>query len=190
MNNYYESIEGWFTASDKTIYDMAVQKFSSGSIFVEIGSFKGRSSVAMAVEIINSNKDIEFYCVDTWDGSAEHQSGQPFEDKDVVNKNLFNIFLQNTEPVKHVITPIRKSSLEAVNNFEDESITFLFLDAAHDYENVKKDLNAWKSKVKKGGLLAGHDWTWESVRSAASEFAEENNLPISAVNNVWGIQIQ
>lgn len=189
MNNYYDSIEGWFTASDKAMYEVAVKEFNSGSVFVEIGSFKGRSSVAMAVEIINSGKDIKFYCVDTWEGSAEHQSGQPFEDLDVVNKNLFNIFLKNTDPVKNVITPIRKSSLEAVNDFEDESITFLFLDAAHDYENVKKDLNAWKSKVKKGGLLAGHDWTWESVRNAVNEFAKENNLSISATNNVWGIQI-
>lgn len=190
MNNYYDTIPGWFTASDKAIYEIAVNTFPNGSIFVEVGSFKGRSSVAMAVDIINSGKDIKFYCVDTWGGSAEHQLGQPFEDLDVVNGNLYNVFLKNTELVKDIITPIRKSSLEAVNDFDEESITFLFLDAAHDYENVKKDLNAWKSKVKKGGILAGHDWTWETVRSAVIEFVSEHNLHVEATNNVWGIQIK
>lgn len=189
MDNYYYEIEGWFTDSDKVIYEAAVKKFNSGSVFVEVGSFKGRSSVAMAIEIINSGKDIKFYCVDTWEGSEEHQSGKSFEDKDVVEKKLYEKFLQNIEPIKHIITPIRKPSLEAVNYFENESVDFIFLDAAHDYENVKKDLNVWKSKVKKGGLLAGHDWTWETVRNAVEEFIKENNLQLITTNNVWGIKI-
>jgi hypothetical protein len=37
-------------------------------------------------------------------------------------------------------------------------LDFVFLDAAHDYDNVKADITAWRSKVKSGGYLGGHDY--------------------------------
>jgi hypothetical protein len=64
------------TQQTKEIYDLAINKFNSGSFFIEVGSYKGKSSCAMAVNIINSKKDIKFYCVDTWKGSPEHQQGE------------------------------------------------------------------------------------------------------------------
>jgi len=45
-----------------------------------------------------------------------------------------------------------------LNEIADESIDFIYLDGAHDYENVKKELAPYYSKVRKGGLLAGHDY--------------------------------
>jgi predicted O-methyltransferase YrrM len=189
MENYYQDIHGWFCLSDKEIYNLALNTYESGSIFVEIGSFKGRSSVAMAVDILNSNKDIKFYCIDTWDGSAEHQAGQWCEDKDVVNGSLYNVFLKNIEPVKNFIIPIRKTSVEASHDFTDNSISFLFLDASHDYESVKNDLGVWKSKIKQGGILSGHDWSWESVQKAVNDFCSENSLTVDIMDNVWKINL-
>ena len=51
-----------------------VEKFSSGSKFVEVGSWKGKSAAYMAVEIINSKKKITLDCIDTWEGSNEHKN--------------------------------------------------------------------------------------------------------------------
>jgi hypothetical protein len=187
MDHFYDKIEGWFYEDDKRSYDRAVYKYNSGDIFVEVGSFKGRSSIAMAVNIINSGKDIKFYCVDTWLGSIEHQSGQDSEDKDVINNNLKNIFIKNIESVKNIITSIEKTSIEAANDFENSSLSFVFIDASHDYENVKKDLEAWYPKIKKGGTLAGHDWTWPDVSRAVVEFA--NNKRLHAQNNIWEIYL-
>jgi hypothetical protein len=49
--------EDWFTYPE--FYSQIVDRFSSGSKFVEVGSWKGKSSAYMAVEIANSGKDIE-----------------------------------------------------------------------------------------------------------------------------------
>ena len=187
MDHFYDKIEGWFSEDDKRSYDRAVYKYNSGDIFVEVGSFKGRSSVAMAVNIINSEKDIKFYCVDTWLGSIEHQYGQGSADKDVIDNNLKNIFDKNIEPVKNTIVPIQKSSVIAANDFEDGSLSFVFIDASHDYNDVKKDLEAWYPKLKKGGTLAGHDWAWPDVSRAVLEFADNKRL--HAQNNIWEIYL-
>ena len=113
MDHFFENLQGWFDSADKRIYDLAVDKFNSGSSFIEVGSYKGKSSCAMAVNIANSSKDIKFYCVDTWKGSPEHQKGELWEDKDVVEDKLYDVFIQNISPVKDYIIPIQKSSIEA-----------------------------------------------------------------------------
>jgi predicted O-methyltransferase YrrM len=188
MNHFYNNIFGWFDEGDKNVYDRAVEKYQNGDIFVEIGSFKGRSASVMAVNIANSNKDIKFYCVDTWLGSGEHQQGSPCEDIDVINKKLFDVFLENTKSIEKYITPIQKPSVEAANDFEDNSLSFVFIDASHDYENVKKDINAWYPKMKSGGTLAGHDWNYDPVANAVKEFAEANNFNIQSSGS-WEIII-
>ena len=74
MNHIYQEPqfgENWFTYPN--LYKKIVNEFPSGSKFVEVGSWKGKSAAFMAVEIANSNKQIDFYCVDTWEGSVEHQ---------------------------------------------------------------------------------------------------------------------
>ncbi len=189
MDHFYESVEGWFGEPDKKAYDRAVANYNDGDIFVEIGSFKGKSSCVMAVNIINSKKDIKFYCVDTWMGSEEHQKGGAYEDKDVVSNSLFEIFLKNISPVSEYIIPTKKPSLEAVNEFQDKSLAFVFIDASHKYEDVKNDINAWYPKIKLGGTLSGHDWAWSSVRRAVEEFAVENKLSIYIDGDIWEIYI-
>ena len=70
MNHIYQEEQfgqNWFTYP--RLYTEMVTKFPSGSKFVEVGSWKGKSSAYMAVEIANSRKDINFYCVDHWLGS-------------------------------------------------------------------------------------------------------------------------
>ena len=189
MDHFYSDIEGWFSESDKNIYDKMINKYQDGDIFIEVGSFKGRSSSIMAVNIANSNKDIKFYCVDTWIGSEEHQKGASHEDKDVVNGKLLDTFLNNTKTVSKYITPIQKTSIEAANSFNDKSISFVFIDASHDYENVKNDINAWYPKIKSDGTLAGHDWPYPPIVKAVTEFAEKNSLLINVSESIWEIVV-
>lgn len=188
MEHFYETVSGWFHHIDKQLYDSMVEKFGDGDIFVEIGSFKGRSASAMAVEIINSKKDIKFYCVDTWQGSIEHQKGQSAEDKDVVDGTLLDVFKYNIRSVKNYINIIQKESAEAAKEFQDESLSFVFIDASHDYENVKQDINSWYPKIKKGGVLAGHDWFGEDIKKAVYEFCSEHNFKVIE-SSCWAIEI-
>jgi hypothetical protein len=189
QNQYCEEIYGWFDKDNQDFYKKVVDTHNNGDIFVEVGCYRGKSTVCMAVNIANSAKQIPFYAVDTWEGSEEHQEGQSFADLDVVNKNLYEVFLKNIKRVENYITPIREFSIEAAKRFTNNSLAFVYLDASHDYENVKNDIDAWYPKIKKNGMLAGHDWQHPDVVKAVTEFAEKNNLDILTWAGTWYIYI-
>ncbi len=53
---------------------------------------------------------------------------------------------------------IEKPSMKAVHEFEDASLDFIYIDAAHDFYSITDDLEVWYDKVKPGGLFCGHDY--------------------------------
>jgi predicted O-methyltransferase YrrM len=72
---------------------------------------------------------------------------------------------------------IRKYSDDAVNDFENESLDFIFIDGLHTHDQVKKDLENFYPKLKKDGLFSGHDFfNIQEVREAVREFAIRKNL--------------
>jgi len=65
----------------------------------------------------------------------------------------------------------------------DGSLDFVFIDGAHDYEAVKRDIIDWAPKVRKGGIVSGHDYIWGKwnkigVIPAVNEFTKENNYEL------------
>jgi predicted O-methyltransferase YrrM len=162
----YTQIEGWFGPFDVQFYAHQVRRVRGPARFVEIGSWKGRSSFFMASEIQRSGKPIELYCVDTWGGSDEH-----IDSEAVRSGTLYDEFLSNIATVREHLRPLRATSLEAAELFEDASLDFVFIDAAHDFENVRADIQAWRPKVKPGGVLAGHDYLacWPGVILAVEQ---------------------
>lgn len=169
MEHIYEKINGWFTFPN--FYQQLVSQAKNNYHFVEVGTWKGRSAAFMAVEIINSGKSIQFDCVDTWSGSEEHiDPKSPFYEPLLETPDgLFNHFLSNIEPVKHIINVKRKPSVNASADYVDGSVNCVFIDAAHDYDNVCIDIKKWLPKVKSGGILAGHDIAYEPVRRAVQD---------------------
>ena len=57
-------------------------------------------------------------------------------------------------------TIIKKTSMEAVKDFADESIDFVYIDGNHLYKYVLEDIIEWTKKVKKGGAISGHDYIY------------------------------
>lgn len=180
MEHYYQNIgENWFTYPE--FYSSVVKNFPDDSRFVEVGCWRGRSACFLGVEIHNSGKKISLDCVDTWKGSEEHIGYSILEDD-----GLYKEFLGNIEPIKHIINPLRMTSLEASSLYEDESLDFVFLDASHKYEDIKMDMEAWYPKVKKGGIFSGHDYpTWQEVVKAVDEFFHTRKLDFSSKEYCW-----
>ena len=168
--HYYGHIDGWFTSEDAECYKFLVAMTPKFGSIVEIGSFKGRSSSFLGVEILNQNKNIKMYCVDTFLGSPEHRVGGEFQDNDVVNGTLMDVFLYNMLPLEGLYKTISGQSVDAAAAFADNSLDAVFIDADHEYESTLADINAWRPKVKTGGIIAGHDIVWSSgVKNAVAE---------------------
>lgn len=70
---------------------------------------------------------------------------------------------------------IRLPSVEASTIFYDGSLDFVFIDAAHDYENVKNDILAWLPKLKPTGVMAGHDFDKSSPIELNMEYIVEKS---------------
>lgn len=177
MNHIYQLPqfgEDWFNY--KNFYKSMVEKFPSGSKFIEIGSWKGKSSAYLAVEIINSEKNIKLDCIDTWMGSNENAH---INDLYVKSDSLYELFIENTSSLSSVINPVRMDSISASKNYKDKTVDFIFIDGSHDYESVKADINAWLPKVKIGGIISGHDYgSWKTVTKAVDEFFLDKKILI------------
>ena len=184
MNHFYENITGWTDEGLFSVYSMAVVATPDNGHVVEIGSWKGRSAAYMAVEIINSGKNIKFDCVDPWTGTSDEEHGF---DEDYRKKTLFEAFTKNMEPVAGHYNAIKLPSVEASKLYEDESLDFVFIDGDHSYEAVQADIKAWLPKVKPGGCLAGHDWPWEPLRRAVCDIFPPEDILLSSDkrNTCW-----
>lgn len=66
---------------------------------------------------------------------------------------------------------------------KDNELDFIFIDADHSYEAVKKDIIAWYPKVRKGGIISGHDINLEGVKMAVSELL--NGWKDTKIDHVW-----
>jgi predicted O-methyltransferase YrrM len=100
----------------------------------------------------------------------------------VKTNTLYQLFCSNISPVSKVVKAVRLSSIEAAATYSDNSLDVVFIDACHDYACVKQDIAAWLPKVKVGGYLAGHDYSWsESVRRAV----DESVRPVTETEGCW-----
>lgn len=84
---------------------------------------------------------------------------------------------------------VRGYSDAVASQFEDESFDLVFIDADHTEEWVARDLAAWAPKVKRGGVVCGHDYgsrNWPGVKIAVDRFFAESPHPIRTdANKVW-----
>ncbi len=171
MKHIYQNIEGWF--SFPNLYKSMVEKFPTGSRLVEIGVFKGCSFSYLVVEAINSGKKFDLVAIDAfpWEGLKES-------------------FLENMKPLEgHYRLLAGGDSFDRAKDFEDESIDFLFIDANHTYEFVIKDIKSFLPKMKKGGVIAGHDYNEHhpGVIQAVNEVF--TNVNYDPKEDVWSVNL-
>jgi hypothetical protein len=148
---------GWFSEPEMEYIATIAEK---SKVIVEIGSFKGRSTLALA-----QNTSGIVYAVDHWEGSPEHKdhlSGYP-------RGWLFDEFTVNLEGITNV-WPISRSSAQTAAWFRATGRTadFVFVDGSHDFASVKNDIENWMPLLADGGVLAGHDYGdgWPDVEKA------------------------
>lgn len=70
---------------------------------------------------------------------------------------------------------IREYSIDAANRFDDESLDFVYIDANHQPEFVVSDIDCWSKKVRKGGIVAGHDY-YDTIPTKNGQFLVKTTI--------------
>ena len=122
---------------------------NSKKTMVEIGSFVGESTILFA----QSFKKV--IAVDPF--LADYDPADPtsylFE-----FKNVYETYLDRTSPHSNIQT-LTMTSDAASDILNEETFDFIYLDGLHTYDGVKTDITNYLPKVKKGGVIGGHDYT-------------------------------
>jgi len=165
----FNEIPGWFAYQD--LYTEVVKNAGNDDVFVEVGAWFGKSTNYLAQQIRESKKNIKFTTVDTWKGTDDEDIHQNIVG--AFNGDIFYEFVDNTILSDNYggIDMIKDTSRNAANNFSNNSIDYIMLDAGHSYDALKDDLEVWYNKVKPGGIVSGDDYgVFYGVTQAADEF--------------------
>lgn len=120
----------------------------------EIGTSKGGFAQVFG------KAGLKLYCIDPWIAYEDYYGSKEEHQKR---------FDQQYEDCKKLLAPydcpiIKKTSMEALADFADESLDFVYIDGNHDFMYVAEDLFMWSKKIKKGGVISGHDYFYSQDR--------------------------
>ena len=173
---FHDKIEGWF--SYDYLYHSMVEQADEGSLFVEIGSFKGKSTAFMCVEIANSGKDIRFECIDPME-LLGHYAESAKNEQEIFADYSETRFHERLASVRDYYKLHKMTSDDAVKLYEDGSIDFIMIDGDHSYEGVKKDVLNFLPKMRSGGLMTGDDaFVPEIIQAVKDAIVESGRLEL------------
>lgn len=140
---------------------------------VEVGVNRG----AFSKILCEVNPNLKLYCVDPWD---------------LLGRGKNDLRIKRYAEAQEYLAGynasfIKKFSMDAVKDFQNESLDFVYIDANHDFDNVIRDIVEWTPKIRKGGIVSGHDYDSVpgcGVRDAVDVYArchryDVNVLPVS-----------
>jgi predicted O-methyltransferase YrrM len=134
---------------------------------LEIGVSTGRFTLYLMEKIAGSHMT----CIDPWTEQAPREDVLLAETYTGWNHEA-NFKRLTDIAAKHYpgrIRIIRDFSSKVADQIEDGSLDFVFIDGDHTYEGAKGDILAYGPKVRRGGLISGHDINWPTVRQAVHE---------------------
>jgi len=114
----------------------------------EIGVLRGQWSEVCFKAI----PGLKMYCIDRWlkyPIYRDFRSQKTLDEYEVITRKVLKDY--NCEIIK-------AWSMDAVKCFKDESLDFCFIDANHEFQHVTNDIAEWGRKVRKGGIISGHDF--------------------------------
>ena len=145
---------------------------------IEIGSYGGESTVILS-QYFN-----EVLAIDPWlNGYDINDSASQI----CPMKFVFKAFQDRIQDLKNVSFEKCKS-FEGLQFVKDGSCDLIYLDGDHRYESVLNDLKGWKPKLRSGGIMAGHDWSWQSIKKALKEEIGDKDYELFQ-DDSWAIKL-
>lgn len=142
----------------------------------EVGVADGRYSLTLLQTIPN----LRLVCVDPWEPYRGNTRGGPRE------QHERNYRLAQERLVPYGAMLVRSKSMDAIRLVAPESLDFVYLDANHSYRYIRNDIAEWSTRVRRSGVIAGHDF-YEfrdgGVVEAVTEFTQENGITDWAITD-------
>lgn len=134
----------------------------------EIGTLKGN----FAREMKSNRPDIRLFVVDNW--LEPHVKDE----------------IEARQTLKDIALIHKDESVKASELYEDEYFDLIYLDADHTFKGVMADINAWWSKVKRGGYLSGHDYETKAAGDGWHTAIEVKNAVDLWIGSKAGLKIE
>ena len=146
-------------------------------ICAEIGSWLGDNAIDM---LMNWSDISKLYLVDSFEVCPD------FRDAEVQQSNKEKFLTRlGTEQKASIIL---ERSVDASKRFDNESLDFIYIDANHTYDAIKQDIDVWTPKIKKGGIIGGHDYEYKpldsdirTVKKAVDEYYGKKAVKVGIV---------
>tara|TARA_B110000305_G_scaffold224566_1_gene270228 strand:- start:842 stop:1408 length:567 start_codon:yes stop_codon:yes gene_type:complete len=140
-----------------------LEKIKPGDKCAEIGVFRGDFS-----EFIIKMEPSALYLVDPWVSIMDIPArwhAIPQEEIDIIKQEVKDKFYTDSR-----VNVIEKYSIDALYDFADESLDWIYLDANHSYSFAQKDLENWWRKLKPGGFLCGNAYQDDDAQIKLLDF--------------------
>ena len=145
---------------------------------IEIGSYVGESTMLFAdrfKEVVSVDPYINDY--DLNDDACHHAS---FD-------KVYKQFIRNTLSIPN-IKSIKETSQNAFSILKEQQWDMVYIDGLHTLEGVSYDIEHYKTLIKPGGFICGHDYGWGSVRSAIGLLLDDK-VDATFKDHSWAKQI-
>ncbi len=147
-------------------------------VIAEIGVFKGEFSKY----IIDVLEPKELHLIDIFEGMM--CSGDK-DGNNIIWIDIGNEFIKLRETYSNQsnIHIHKGRSSDILSQFPDSYFDMIYIDADHSYNGTMSDLMLAKNKVKKDGIISGHDYTrsmFPGVVDAVDNFCKMHDLEINS----------
>lgn len=166
---------GWMSLEELSFLAEIASELRDGSIVYEIGSLCGRSTRAIAD---NSPEDCKIYCVDPWNFKVFTEDNKYIQ----INRNTYNQFCINL--YDHIASnKVIPTMMKWENFIPLQKADLIFIDGNHEYEAAKYDIKKAFNYTKRDGIIAGHDYNFETVNLAIKEALPNNEIHVR--ETIW-----
>jgi predicted O-methyltransferase YrrM len=153
----YQFTKNWFAWAPQ-VWEQLVPHLPERKNFLEIGSFEGRSAVWTIENLMEDGGEI--YCIDTWEGGAEHT---PEDMTGAEERFQQNITLVRSKFPNRAVMSLRGTSVEALGGLiaQKKQFDFIYIDGSHLAKDVLTDACMAWPLLKKGGFMVFDDYAWK-----------------------------
>jgi hypothetical protein len=148
-----DAVEGWLSEDQARRLWEAGRRVPGGGRIVEIGSFRGRSTIVLRRA---ADPAVELVAIDPHGGGDRGpREISPDADRGEADHEAFHANLRRAA-VEGGVRHVRRMSQDALGEVAGP-VELLYVDGAHRYGPARADLERWGGQVEPGGTMLVHD---------------------------------